>query len=58
MGPYGSIPGRGSLAITGASAIGLAQAGLVALAIGIVLVTTAAVAVRIGWRRRREVSSR
>ncbi len=58
MGPYGSIPGRGALALTGVSAIGLAHAGMMVLAVGVVLVAAAAVGIRVGWRRRREVSSR
>lgn len=58
MGPYGSIPGRGALALTGVSASGLAMLGLTALAIGITTVVVMAVAVRIGWRRRQGVSSR
>lgn len=56
MGPYGSIPGRGALAITGVSAAGLAQAGLIALAVGVILVVAAALAVRIGWRRKQAIS--
>lgn len=58
MGPYGSIPGRGALAVTGVSAAGLAHAGMVALAIGVILVTVAAAGIRIGWRRRQGVSAR
>ena len=58
MGPYGSIPGRGALALTGISVTGLAAAGAYAVAVGILLVVGAAIAVRVGWRRRQDVSSR
>lgn len=58
MGPYGSIPGRGALALTGVSVSGIAMVGGVALALGVLLVAAAALGIRVGWRRRQQLGPR